>query len=205
MPRPKACPSSEMLLAHLDHRVEGALRGSVPAHLESGCPRCAAEIHMWERICIALTAEAAVEVPDSFRRRVLALFDERFPKRGEGAARWREWMAAVTFDSRTTPLPAGVREGGAEARIIEYAAAEIAIQFRWEQVDTAWQAHGWVVGAAEQGQQGVLHLRVGDTVTTANLTADGEFWVTGVPDGEIMCVIETAGTRVVLPVLELTS
>ncbi len=154
---------------------------------------------------VRVSWEAAVEVPDSFRRRALALFDERFPRRGEGTTRWREWVAAITFDSRTAALPAGVREGGAEVRVIEYAAAEVAIQFRWERVDTAWQAHGWVVGTAEQGQQGTLHLRVGDTVTTTDLTADGAFWMTGVPDGEISCVVETAGTRVVLPVLELTS
>ena len=68
---------SAALLAECAAGGAAAAHEAARAHLEDGCAACGAEFRFWSRCLDRLRSAGEVTVPESVRRRALALYQRR--------------------------------------------------------------------------------------------------------------------------------
>lgn len=113
-------PRIEIWLAFLDESAEGVNRDRLQAHLE-GCPTCRAVVDDARRMTQALGTDRLLAPSAAARDAALRAFrpSPRAPALPEWAARLRERVARLVFDSFANPREAfaGARSAGIAHRV----------------------------------------------------------------------------------------
>jgi hypothetical protein len=92
-------------------------------HIDGGCKKCAATLHIWQGVLAVASAEAAFTPPDGVVRIVRSQFAAATPEANQGFR--------LLFDSRLQPVTAGIR-GSVTAGQFLYETDEYYIDLRLE-------------------------------------------------------------------------
>ena len=135
----------ERLQDFAEDRLGAAEAARVRVHLATGCRQCAEELAVRTRMLTALQADRAPAAPAAVLERAFALFEtlERAPSLLERI------VAALVFDSRLQPVPAGARAMGEAASFkLLFEAGEATIGLLCARKDDHWQIAGQILTEA---------------------------------------------------------
>ena len=120
------CPSLEEIFAAADPYGPAAAAGPVRAHLEAGCAVCGEAVAWCRRVSALAAGDDSVDPPAWVLQRALRLLEAAPPGRRsaprQAAARWRQVIAALVFDSDARVVPAGARAIAVRERQVLYRA-----------------------------------------------------------------------------------
>jgi len=175
--------------------IEEKAKSLMQSHLETGCRECTKEARFWQRVSQTARRENAVEPPGDAIRVAKSLMATAGYA---GKTARKSTLAELLFDSRRTPLPAGVRSATANARQMLYGSGNHRIDLRLEpQLDSdGIEIVGQILDSSspEQGLKGVqVSLYSGKKMIAVSQTSQlGEFQISSKID-------ENLELRILLP------
>jgi hypothetical protein len=190
------CPSSETLLAFVADESEPDERSLVVAHLETGCEPCRREV-------AAVSELRRLARDERFLAPSPRVLDRaaRIPSaRGTASELYR--VAALLFDTLTTPLPLGARSALASERQLLFHADEYDIDVHVASAGSgAVRISGQVLPPARDSSISGLEVTLVHAdrpPISASTNTLGEFAFDGVPEGEYGLIVECEGGRLLV-------
>ena len=122
--------STETILDLLEDRLGDARRRAAEEHLGLPCARCRGQLREMGALLGRLRAGDLEAVPESLTRAALAAFPGPAAEPKCGALEVLRW--ALTFDSNTRPLAAGVRRAVGEARRLRFEKGDARLELEIE-------------------------------------------------------------------------
>ena len=203
-----SCPGFARVIDYLDGQLKQELAVEVAAHIAAGCSRCAADYAWYERVKTVAAADDTVEPPPWVLRRAVKLFESARSRAGVRAAIGR-LAAALVFDSRTRPLPAGVRSIEAADRQLLYRAGAYTVELQIASADNNARLSGQVLKEGEFKFESVAGLKiflVSGKETSLSVVANdfGEFTLPAVVNGQYDLCIEAGDADITIAGLNIT-
>jgi hypothetical protein len=99
----------------------------VEAHLASDCLECKSDFGMWERVARFASQESYYTAPEGLVHGIKA----RFPSAPAATAE-NGGLAALLFDTASTPVPVGIRAGAVRTRQLVYEGEGLTVDVRFE-------------------------------------------------------------------------
>ncbi|MFN3651596.1 MAG: carboxypeptidase-like regulatory domain-containing protein [Armatimonadota bacterium] len=190
----------EELLACAEGSADDRLLARVRRHLESGCAGCSAELDSWTRMHSALQADREPGAPDWVLERALGMIDriERQP------TLWERITAALVWDSRTQPVPAGIRDAGSNAFSLLFKADSIHVDLLCEREGNSWRITGQVLSEPPAELPWRASLHGGGESREAEVARGGELSFENVPPGTYSLTLTSQGRSILLPDIRLS-
>ncbi|MFY9607754.1 MAG: zf-HC2 domain-containing protein [Blastocatellia bacterium] len=202
------CPSFERLIDYLDNRLPDAEAAGVATHLASSCADCAESRDWYQQVRKAAASDDTVAPPPWVLKRAVRIFEAQ-RDRPKLAARMRQAIASLVFDSFARPALAGVRSTEAANRQLLYRAGDYSIDLQIAPSEhTRADLIGQVLKEGDPTFESVAALdfviaRGGEIVFSAVTDEMGEFKVSGIEQGIYDLRVELSEGSITVPDLPL--
>jgi hypothetical protein len=198
----------ETLVDWVEGRLTPEEAAQVEARVAAAGPAVQADV-AWLRQFAQLSREITLaSPPDWVRRRLRRRFPAHYPAPPPTTGWLQRWRAALTFDSQTHPVAAGVRGGAADAgRQLVYTAAggDVALNLQphadKERVDLLGQVFPF---ADEMPLFSVQLLRDGVEIGLTMADDLGEFVFTDLPPATVALVCSSDQAELIIPPFRLS-
>lgn len=190
----------ETLVDLQEMRLDEQTTARVQAHLEAGCPECAARLAQIARTFSALAQAERIHAPESALERARALYRERFraPERPS-------LLARLLFDGRGQLALAGARGASAEAFHLVYQAKPYDIDL-WQELteEGGWYIMGQALRSEGEAVTPETVTLVADNGETRTATQEeGEFHLDAVEAGVYRLEVNLPDAQIIVPDLSI--
>ena len=204
-----SCPGFARLIDYLDGRLAPESAVEVAAHIAAGCSRCAEDCAWYERVRTVTAGDDTAEPPPWVLKRAVKIFETARSRKGIKAAFGR-LAAVLIFDSRSRPMPAGVRLTEAVDRQLLYRAGAYTVDLQIASIgENRSRLSGQALKEGEFKFESVAGLKVflvreeGDT-EPAVANNFGEFTFADLADGRYDLQIEAGDVNITITGLTIS-
>ena len=203
------CPSFERIIDFLDHRLPEVEAASVANHLGGDCAVCGERRDWYQLVRATAASDDTVAPPPWVLKRAIRILEIQ-RDRPRLAARIRQAIASLVFDSIGRQPVAGVRSTETANRQLLYRAGNYSIDLQVVSSEhTRADLIGQVLQESEPSFESVAGLKLdiergGKIVGSAVTDQMGEFKVTGLEQGVYNLRVELSDGSITVPDLPVS-